>query len=201
MASLRLSNTEIAKRASISRPTWYRLLNADINEAKLTTIVKLATALETHPMVLLRLYFSTNKFSASHQTFRSNCKYACGFIADVTYPINSTVFVGETFTKVWRVINLSRQSWKGLSLQCIDGQQSAVSSQALIDNILLQPQLSKIPLPETPAGGVTELAVTFKAPDCPSSVISEWRAVDNNGIIISDDNFVTLRCLVKVISL
>ena len=196
MAVLRISNTDAAKRANISRPTWYRLLNADISEAKLTTIVKLAAALETHPMVLLRLYFTESTFSASHQTRRSHCKYASGFVADVTYPINSTVFAGETFTKIWRVINLGRQAWKGMFLQCIDSSQK----NSRIDEFLLQPQSSKIVIEDTPPGGTTELAVMFKAPNYPSTIISEWKIANSEGVI-EDSSFGVLRCVVKVISL
>ena len=196
MVLLKLTNTEVAKRAKISRPTWYALLNAEIGEARLTTMVNLASALETHPMVLLRLYFSESTFSASHQINRSNYKYACGFIADVTYPVNSTVFTGETFTKVWRVINLGRQTWRALYLQCMDNQ--GLNSKA--DAFLLQPQAARISLPETPSGEGADLSVIFKAPEYPCTVVSEWKAVNSEGVI-EGDSFGVLRCVVKVVSL
>ena len=57
VAMLGLSKSEAARRADISRQTWYRLLSADVNDAKLSTMVRLAEALDTTPMQLLRLYF------------------------------------------------------------------------------------------------------------------------------------------------
>lgn len=52
-----LTNSQIASQAKISRQTWYNLLNADIKEAKLSTIINVATALDVHPYQLMELYF------------------------------------------------------------------------------------------------------------------------------------------------
>ncbi len=54
---LGLSKSEAARRADISRQTWYRLLGAEITDVKLSTVLRLAEALETPPMQLLRIYF------------------------------------------------------------------------------------------------------------------------------------------------
>lgn len=56
VAMLGISRSEVARRADISRQTWYRLLSADLTDAKLSTITRLAEALETTPLHLLRLY-------------------------------------------------------------------------------------------------------------------------------------------------
>lgn len=56
VAMLSISRSEVARRADISRQTWYRLLSADLTDAKLSTIMRLAEALETTPLHLLRLY-------------------------------------------------------------------------------------------------------------------------------------------------
>lgn len=57
VAMLGLSKSEAARRADISRQTWYRLLSAEVSDTKLSTVVSLAEALETTPIHLLRLYF------------------------------------------------------------------------------------------------------------------------------------------------
>lgn len=57
VARLGISKSEVARRADISRQTWYRLLSEDITDAKLSTMVRLAEALETTPMFLLNIYF------------------------------------------------------------------------------------------------------------------------------------------------
>ena len=54
---LGISKSEVARRADISRQTWYRLPSEDITDAKLSTMVRLAEALETTPMFLLNIYF------------------------------------------------------------------------------------------------------------------------------------------------
>lgn len=57
IAMLGISKSEAARRADISRQTWYRLLGADMTDVKLSTIIRLAEALETSPLHLLRIYF------------------------------------------------------------------------------------------------------------------------------------------------
>ncbi len=52
-----LSNTEIASRAGISRQTWYNLLNSDIKETKLSTLISIAEVLSVRPLHLLDVYF------------------------------------------------------------------------------------------------------------------------------------------------
>lgn len=54
---LGLSKSEASRRADVSRQTWYRLINADIQDVKLSTLIRLAKALEVHPLVILKLYF------------------------------------------------------------------------------------------------------------------------------------------------
>lgn len=52
-----LSSTEIAKRANISRQTWYNILNANIREVKLSTLISVGEALSVPPVKLLDIYF------------------------------------------------------------------------------------------------------------------------------------------------
>ena len=63
---LGLSKSEAARRADISRQTWYRLLGAEITDVKLSTILHLAEALETPPMHLLHLYFEEGVAATNH---------------------------------------------------------------------------------------------------------------------------------------
>lgn len=75
ITTLGISRSEVARRADISRQTWYRLLSADLTDAKLSTLIRLAEALDTTPMHLLGLYFSADSadttlpFSANTQHF------------------------------------------------------------------------------------------------------------------------------------
>ena len=71
--SLGITVTEAAIRSSISRQTWYRLLHADIDEARLSTLVKVADVLETHVLTLLTVYFQKRPiehYVAQHEPLR-----------------------------------------------------------------------------------------------------------------------------------
>ncbi len=52
-----LSSTVIANRAGISRQTWYNILNANIKETRLSTLVSVAEVLDVRPLQLLDVYF------------------------------------------------------------------------------------------------------------------------------------------------
>lgn len=58
MQTLNLSVAEAAQRSGISKQTWYKLRRADIKEAKLSTLIKVARTLETTTPHLIHLYFS-----------------------------------------------------------------------------------------------------------------------------------------------
>lgn len=59
MDTMNMSITAAAKTSGLLRQTWHKLLQADIKEAKLSTLVKVATALKTTPFTLVDLYFQT----------------------------------------------------------------------------------------------------------------------------------------------
>ncbi|TXH75718.1 MAG: XRE family transcriptional regulator [Thiothrix sp.] len=53
-----LSNSQVALKAGISRQTWYGLLNADIKQAKISTLLQVAAVLKVPPLELFKIYFS-----------------------------------------------------------------------------------------------------------------------------------------------
>ncbi|EIJ35319.1 helix-turn-helix domain-containing protein [Thiothrix nivea] len=70
--SLGLTKSEAARRADISRQTWYRLLDAEIHDAKLSTLIRLAGALQTTPLHLLYLYFAEETVNGKLQSAQAN---------------------------------------------------------------------------------------------------------------------------------
>lgn len=56
----KLNKSILAERANISRVTLHKLLNGEIKEAKLSTFMNLAYALNTHPVELLRRFYTDN---------------------------------------------------------------------------------------------------------------------------------------------
>ncbi len=61
MQTLNLTTISAAERSGISRQTWHKLKHADIKEAKISTLVKVASTLQTTPPQLINIYFQTNK--------------------------------------------------------------------------------------------------------------------------------------------
>ena len=52
-----LTHTEITRSAGLSRQTWYKLLNGEVQEAKFSTLIRVSHALNIHPLDLMGLYF------------------------------------------------------------------------------------------------------------------------------------------------
>lgn len=187
-----MSKRAIAERANISRTAFYNLLNGQVGEAKLSTIVHLAQALDIPPMELLKPYF--NSLSSLSESENGQTSHVdSGFIADVTYPDNAIVFVDQTFDKVWSVMNSGRTTWKNMFLECQD-------EPAFLDDmpIGLQAVNQRVAIPETAPGQKALVSVQLKAPMLPCSAISRWKAVDADGNLVFPDKF-PLYCMVKVV--
>ncbi|MBJ6608782.1 MAG: helix-turn-helix transcriptional regulator [Candidatus Thiothrix moscowensis] len=63
LATLQLKVTEAAKRSGLSRQSWYKLLNAEVEEAKISTLRKVANTLQVPPEHLMYLYFQAGSKS------------------------------------------------------------------------------------------------------------------------------------------
>lgn len=192
---LKLSKSDVAKGAGISRQTLYKILNADIHEAKLSTIVKLSQVLQLHPMDLLRIYFKS--MSIKNTQFEDDS----GFIGDITYPDNTIVMSNQQFTKVWGVKNMGNTTWSNRKLICVDQHIEASISNKKI-NIKqqrgLRPLFDSIDIPTTKPGETIQLSVEFRAPAYSCSTISYWKSVDEEGSFCFPEKE-GLSCLVKVI--
>ena len=55
---LNLSTATAARLSGLSRQTWHKLLNAEIEEARLSTLVRVSETLHILPTVLIGLYFN-----------------------------------------------------------------------------------------------------------------------------------------------
>lgn len=205
MGELRLNNSDVAVKAKIARQTWYRLLNAEIEEARLSTLARLADALGLHVMSLLKVYYQGKALGYSSQVL-SQKKYASGFVADVTYPDNSIVSVNEVFTKTWEVVNLGRETWRGLSLQCVDDylevrvKSGYEAASGEYEQYGLQPLVNRIAIPETASGQSVQISVTFRAPPVSCTVVSHWKTFNAAGEMLFP-NRRGLHCQVKVVSM
>jgi transcriptional regulator with XRE-family HTH domain len=161
MVQLGLSNTDVASRANISRLTWYRLLNGDIAEAKISTLVGIAKALNLHLYQLLSTRFDKKGLQRSHAT----APYASHFINDTSYPQNSIVSQNETFTKKWKVINFGRYDWKEMILRCTP------ESNFNTNNFCHRPLYDKACIPNTSVGESIDISVRITAPAYPCTIV------------------------------
>jgi transcriptional regulator with XRE-family HTH domain len=190
LRALRLTTTEAAKRSGISRQTWHKLLRAEIGEARLSTLIQVADTLETHPLSMLRIFFNGREVTqAAHRT--GDTRFVSGFIADVTFPDNSTVRAGEVFEKTWEIANVGTDAWVGWRLQCVD----VPDPQSVA---VLQPLDSSIAIPDTLPGQHVHLSVPLRAPALACNAISQWKCVNAAGDVVFPRQ-AGLYCMVTVL--
>lgn len=192
---LDLNRSKLANQAGISRQTLYKIINAEIEEAKLSTLVKLSNALQLHPVDALRIYFDAGEF-------RSRNRDDSGFVGDITYPDNSIVYVNQIFTKTWAVRNTGNTVWKRRKLICVDKQLEVRVKDSdfhAFSSPGLTPVTAEVKVPEVLPGETVELSVAFKAPPYPCTTVSYWKSIDEKGDLIFPDKE-GLSCLVNVVA-
>lgn len=192
MGEKKATNVEMVRRTKISRRTWYRLLSADIEEAKLSTLVKLASALDTSVAHLVHLYFQSHR--SKHRLIQETVK--------TNLPSNSLVKTEQSFTKAWEISNQSRKTWKNLTLRCID---DALDIRFHEDNntgfqpvSTLKSERREVSIAETKVGDTVSISIDFVAPNTIGTTMSHWRFFDGDKQMLGKA-FPKLDCLVKVI--
>jgi DNA-binding Xre family transcriptional regulator len=189
-----LPERALAEKAQLTRQELYSLLHGNVGDVTLSTIARLAFALDVPPMELLKPYFNDlNQKQIKGLT--SEPKLGTGFVADITYPDNSLVYTGQTFEKVWSVLNLGNSPWQNLYLECQD-------EEIVVDGrgVGLQAVSKRVAIPETQPGQKAFISVQLQAPVLPCSAISRWKAVDEKGRLVFPDKS-PLYCMVKVVGL
>lgn len=186
-----LTKTQLAERAGISRASLYNLLNGDVAESKLSTIIRLSSALGVHPLDIMHPYFKHGMRSR----FATTQEAGTSFIEDVTYPDYSTVMPHQTFVKTWSVMNTGKTPWEGLFFTCQD---TPVAVRGV--DMGLKPTMASVALPYTAPGDKTLVSVELTAPSLPCTVKSEWKTTNADGELVFPDK-VPLYCIVKVCSL
>jgi hypothetical protein len=180
---LGLTRQEVARRAHITRSALYKLLDQEIEQARLSTFLNLAHALEVHPLCLIRMVVPKLKVASPEGTRYKN-DYS-GFVRDVTVPDNTVVSVSQEFDKLWEIQNLGAVTWENRRLVCVDdelvlfrkhdGELIPMSPRDLI------PLEREIPIPVTYPAKTVKLSVRFRAPAYPCTAISYWKMVDEKG--------------------
>jgi DNA-binding XRE family transcriptional regulator len=201
---LHLSATTISKTVGISRQTWYRLLNADIQQARIETLMRVAEVLQVNLMELSSLYTNqlTRSQKASVPVGQSND--ACSFIRDITYPLNAMVKGQQAFEKKWEIINLGSTPWVNRRLICVD--EAFEMHLKRRDNGLLireqthrlKPHQASVAIPLTAPGEHVILSASFYAPKMSGTVISFWKMINAQGEYCFPSN-TGLSCQVRVV--
>jgi len=206
---LGISKTKVIERAHISRNGFYKILDErTTDEIKLSTFISLAVALNVHPLVLIRYYFSGWVRPIRIRSLQ-NTKYPndySGFVRDVTIPDNSVVTINQSFEKIWEIQNLGSIAWENRRLVCQDEDlivtkksgETAVPLSSTLANLI--PLEKEIPIPTTPPNATVQLAVQFRAPDCPCTTISYWKMVDEFGGICFPE-MRGVACQVRVVAI
>ncbi|HYD79008.1 MAG TPA: NBR1-Ig-like domain-containing protein [Paucimonas sp.] len=196
-----ISDSELARRAKISRPALLKLLSADVKCPELTTLANLAYAIDDHPYRLVSLYLAGTSPPSRGDWKTKEKRDASRFLRDVTYPDGSMVTTNQRFEKIWEIANAGERPWIGRKLVCQD--QSALlyrkEGDAFVPlNYSLVPDKAELPIPDTMPGESVTLAVNFTAPNTPAWVVSYWKMKDRDGEYCFPE-LEGLRCCVSVI--
>jgi len=182
---LKITKTALAKRAGISRSELYKLLGQDIDEARLSTIARLARALDVNIFRLIKQITSLSARNMAPIVIPQHAEDAMGVICRPNFSDCRIVGVGEEFEYIWRVCNLGSIPWKDRQLVCLDGDIIAVNTCDLTGPPLLARQLApvsdKVVVPDTLPGGIAEIPVRFKAPAHPCTATSYWKLANRDG--------------------
>jgi DNA-binding Xre family transcriptional regulator len=208
------NKTILAERARVSRQALHKLLSGEVEEAKLSTMINVAYALDVHPIELIRRFFLPPNVTipdSRQQTADSDHYHLvqpdiqpkkrrskvndARFVTDLSYPDNSRVMMGEQFVKTWRLTNTGDLPWLGCKLVCQDELSRYPGLPAG-----LVPDVDIIPISDTDAGDSVSISIRFTAPSLPSCVVSYWKLVDAEGKDLLNDTML-LHCLVQVIAL
>jgi len=184
--NLNLSAASVSSKAGISRQTWYRLINADVQHARISTLMRVANALQVSLIELSCLY-NKKKYSSRKSlinTMQDN-EDAYVFIRDVSYPLNSMVGKGEIFEKTWEFINVGNRPWVNRRFICVDNQFNIqVKNPKHTDinkNNLLIPLQHSVDIPTTAPGEHLLMSIQFRAPEHTGTMISLWKTVNAQG--------------------
>ena len=201
---LNLTALLIAKKARISRQTWYRLLNAEVKHLRIETLERIADVLQVSLIELSYLYTKQQNFRQKPLISTVNIHDNPPFIIKTKDHFDKLVNKQEQFTNEWHITNKSHHYWVNRRLVCID----EVFEIRLRKNHTrlcsgkhyggLKPERKSIDIPLTAPGERIVLSMDFHAPEEPGSIISFWKMVNAHGEYCFPDN-VGLWCHVKVI--
>ena len=181
--ALGLSQTELCRRAGVSRQTLHTLLLDTSKLPGLQTVASLADALQVHPMRLLQIICDERMTAPEQVRAQRSRRDRTAFLRDVSYPDGALVAPGQRFTKTWELQNVGSVVWEGRLLRCMDEDILVYSrtGEQLQLAVPLRPAARQLLIPTTLPGQAVQLSMDFTAPSSPGSVLSYWKTTFADG--------------------
>lgn len=185
MRSLEISQSELCRRAGISRQTLHTLNSMPHKLPSLPTVMAIAGALQVHPIRLLQIICDQQASSPNGTQARQLRGDRSAFVRDVSFPDGQLVLPGQRFVKTWELQNVGYMAWQGRLLRCMDEEVVVYSRSGEILRLAqpLQPAVLQVPVPDTQPGKTVQLSVEFTAPNSPGTVLSYWKMVFADGAL------------------
>ncbi|MBI5702952.1 MAG: NBR1-Ig-like domain-containing protein [Chloroflexota bacterium] len=105
--------------------------------------------------------------TAASASSPASCRDSAILVEDVTYPDNTRVNAGETFTKTWKLQNTGTCTWSGYTVAFVDGDRMGAPD--------------SVPVPETPAKATVDVSVQLTAPSADKIYRGNFRLLNAEG--------------------
>jgi len=116
----------------------------------------------------------------------ANCADDAILVEDVTYPDNSVLSAGESFTKTWKLQNVGQCNWTGYTIAFVSGDRMSAPDAA--------------PVPETEAGKPADVSIDLVAPSTDGTYLGnyELRNAEETTIPIGTESTFWVKIIVGV---
>lgn len=187
MQALGLSQSELCRRAGISRQTLHTLSAITDRLPNLPTVMAIAGALQVHPIRLLQIIcdeHSPPPEGGQARQVRQKRGDRSAFVRDVSFPDGELVLPGQRFVKTWELHNVGQVVWQDRQLRCMDEDLVIYSRSETTLRLAqpLTPAVRQVLIPITQPGQTVQISVTFTAPNSPGTVLSYWKSFTADGV-------------------
>lgn len=117
-------------------------------------------------------------------TSSAACRDSAVLVEDVTYPDNTSVGAGESFTKTWKLQNVGTCTWSGYKVHFVNGDRMSSPD--------------SVPVPETPARSPVDVSVELTAPSTDGTYRGnfELRDPEGNPVLIGTESIFWVQIIV-----
>lgn len=185
------SLTQLAQAAGMTRAYLHRLIDGRIGKPGLSTLQRLAHALQIPVASLVRLWddptkIPSNTSRAGHYTSPDDPRDILALLPETAQPQPVAVLAGQRFTQSWYVQNLGCIAWPARQLVRLDAPvhisiRNASGSLQHLQHVYLASLEQAIALPPMPPGALHQVSVDFSAPLHIGTVASIWQVQNLNG--------------------